>query len=316
MRRTIPSTTALSAFESAARHQSFTKAADELAVTQSAICRQIGVLEAFLGVKLFRRTRRGVTLTEAGAAYSRRVASRLDQIEYDALEMMATGGKGGTLELAAVPTFATRWLLPRMPAFIDTHPDITVNLTAMPRPFMFDATGFDASLHAGPAPWPGTAGDVLMQESVIAVASPKLVASRTQPTRADWRRYRLLQQSTRPYAWREWFAAQGLEMEGDLSGPRYELFSMLAEAASSGIGIALIPRLLVEDDLSRGTLVQVGRYEHPTGKSYFLIYPEAKTESSMLAAFREWLSGEARRYNENIAHMDQSRGARHHRRAQ
>src|SRR5437763_15373459 len=103
MRRKIPSTLALSAFESAARHQSFTKAADELAVTQSAICRQIGALEDFMGVKLFRRGRRGVTLTEAGLAYGRKATARLDDVERVTLQLMARGGQGGTLELAGVP---------------------------------------------------------------------------------------------------------------------------------------------------------------------------------------------------------------------
>ena len=114
MRRKIPSTNALNAFEAAARHASFTEAANELALTQSAVCRQIAGLEDFLGVKLFRRSRRGVVLTEAGATYHRKVAQRLDEVERDTLDLMAHQGRGGTLELAVVPTFGTRWLLPRL----------------------------------------------------------------------------------------------------------------------------------------------------------------------------------------------------------
>ena len=117
MRRKLPSTGALEAFEAAARHQSFTKAAEELSVTQSAICRQVAALESFLDVRLFRRTRRGVMLTEAGLDYSRSVGARLDEVERDTLELMARGGRGSSLELAVVPTFGTRWLLPRLPAF-------------------------------------------------------------------------------------------------------------------------------------------------------------------------------------------------------
>ena len=129
MRRKIPSTTALAVFEAAARHQSYTKAADELAVTQSAVCRQIASLEDFLGVRLFQRSRRGVALTEAGEGYSRLVRSRLDEVERDALDLMSRGTPGGTLELGVVPT-ATKWLLPRLPAFTQQHPGIQVNLTA------------------------------------------------------------------------------------------------------------------------------------------------------------------------------------------
>ncbi|WP_206997838.1 LysR family transcriptional regulator [Trinickia mobilis] len=299
MRRKIPSTTALSAFETAARHQSFTKAADELAVTQSAICRQIASLEDFLGVRLFRRDRRGVALTEAGLAYSRRVAARLDEVERDTLELMAKGGQGGTLELAVVPTFATKWLLPRMPLFIGERPDVTVNLTARTRPFLFDETEFDAAIHAGVTAWPGTEGLFLMRESLIAVCSPSLIAPRTKLTAAEWQRYPLLQQSTRPYAWREWFASRGMQVDRDMSGPRFELFSMLAEAAIQGIGIALIPRLLIEDELQRGILIPAAKHKYLSDRSYYFMYPERKSENAVLTVFRDWIEDQAREYRES-----------------
>jgi LysR family glycine cleavage system transcriptional activator len=156
MRRKIPSTAALMAFESAARHQSFTKAADELAVTQSAVCRQIASRDGFLGVKFFRRGKRGVVLTEAGASYSRQVTTRLDEVERDTLDLMAKGGQGGVLELGIVPTFAVKWLMPRMRAFSARHPDITINLSSRTRPFLFNESPLDAAIHAGEAKWPGT----------------------------------------------------------------------------------------------------------------------------------------------------------------
>ncbi|WP_168789041.1 LysR family transcriptional regulator [Paraburkholderia aromaticivorans] len=298
MRRKIPSTTALSAFETAARHQSFTKAADELAVTQSAICRQIGSLEDFLGVKLFRRDRRGVSLTEAGHIYSHKVASRLDDVERDTLELMAKRGHGATLEVAVVPTFATKWLLPRMPLFIRQHPEVSVNLTSHTRPFLFDGTEFDAAIHAGGAGWPGTEGVFLMRESLIAVCSPSMPVPGTSLTLADWRRLPLLQQSTRPYAWRTWFTSCGMQVEGDMTGPRYELFSMLAEAATHGIGIALIPRLLIEDELQRGILVEVAKHEHFSDRTYQLFYPDHKSSNAALAKFRDWIEEQARGYRE------------------
>ena len=293
MRRRIPSTVALMAFESAARHQSFTKAADELAVTQSAVCRQIAALEDFLGIKLFRRGKRGVVLTEAGASYSRHVTARLDEVERDTLELMAKGGQGGVLELSVVPTFAVKWLLPRMPAFTALHPDITVNLTARTRPFLFDETPFDAAIHAGEATWPGTDGRFLMHETLIAVCNPRLIAPRTALGRLEWQRYTLLQPSTRPYAWRQWFASRGMEVERDMAGPRFELFSMLAEAAIQCMGIALIPRFLVEEELRRGLLIQVVDHEYLSDRSYYLIYPERKSENAALSAFRDWLETEA-----------------------
>lgn len=298
MRRKIPSTASLSAFESAARHQSFTKAADELAVTQSAICRQIGALEDFLGVKLFRRTRRGVVLTEAGTSYAKKVTSRLDEVERDTLELMAKGGHGDTLELGVVPTFATKWLLPRLPLFAKAHPGITVNLTARTRPFLFDETPFDAAIHAGESHWPGTDRVFLMHENLVAVCSPKLIAPRKTIGVSDWGRYTLLQQSTRPYAWRDWFMSRGMQVEGDMTGPRFELFSMLAEAAIHGMGVALTPRFLVDDELARGVLVQAVKHEHLSDRSYYLIYPEQKSENAALTAFRAWLETQAKKYRE------------------
>lgn len=298
MRRKIPSTGTLMAFESAARHQSFTKAADELVVTQSAVCRQIAALEDFLGIKLFRRSKRGVVLTEAGASYSRHVTARLDEIERDTLELMARGGQGGVLELAVVPTFAVKWLLPRMPAFAALHPDITVNLSARTRPFLFDETPFDAAIHAGESTWPGTVGCFLMHENLIAVCNPRLIAPHAGLNDADWAQHTLLQASTRPYAWRQWFASRGMAVERDMSGPRFELFSMVAEAAILCMGIALIPRFLVEDELERGLLIQLVEHEYPSDRSYHLLYPEQKAENPSLSAFRDWLDAEAGSYRE------------------
>lgn len=296
MRRKIPNTWALTAFEAAARHQSFTKAARELALTQSAICRQIAGLEGFLGVKLFLRSKRGVALTEAGQTYSRQVSLRLDAVERDTLELMARRGLGGTLELATVPTFATRWLLPRLAGFQRAYPDITVNLSTSTRPFLFDETHFDAAIYFGDASWPGTETRPLMREELVPVCSPRLIAPRKKLKPGDLRRYPLLQQSTRPYAWRQWFESLGLAIDDDMTGPRYELFSMLSQAAIHEMGIALIPRFLVEDELKSGLLMIPVNHTYVSDKSYRLIYPEHKADSAVLQHFRDWLESEAAAY--------------------
>jgi LysR family glycine cleavage system transcriptional activator len=290
MRRKIPSTAALAAFEAAARHGSFTRAADELAVTQSAICRQIGALESFTGVKLFRRGRRGVLLTEAGARYSRAVRARLDAIERDTLDLIAQVGGGATLELAVVPTFASRWLLPRLPDFVARHPGITLNLTPRTRPFLFDDSGLDAAIHAGNAPWPGSESQFLMHEALVAVASPALRPGHRRLRPADLARLPLLQMATRPYAWRQWFASLGLQVPGDLSGPRMELFSMLTEAAIQGLGAALIPRMLIEAELSDGRLVVLVDHAFQSDRDYRLIYPEHKADLPALQRLKAWLA--------------------------
>jgi LysR family glycine cleavage system transcriptional activator len=298
MRRKLPSTGALEAFEAAARHQSFTKAAEELSVTQSAVCRQVAALESFLDVRLFRRTRRGVMLTEAGLDYSRSVGARLDEVERDTLELMARGGTGSSLELAVVPTFGTRWLLPRLPAFQRAHPHVAVHMSSRTRPFLFADTPFDAAIHAGEtgsAAWPGTEKRFLMSESLIAVASPALpaLAAGRPQTAADWARLPLLQQSTRPYAWRQFLDGLGLAVPQPMAGPRLELFSMLTEAAVHGMGVALTPPFFVQEELAQGRLVDIA--PRPVGgqRAYSLIWPEEKAELPALQAFAAWLQAEA-----------------------
>ncbi|MBT2299544.1 LysR family transcriptional regulator [Variovorax paradoxus] len=293
MRRKIPSTQALICFEAAARHESYTRAAQELALTQSAVSRQITALEDFLGMALFRRTRHGVALTPGGADYARQIARQLDTMERDTLDAMARQGLGGSLQLAAVPTFATRWLIPRLPGFAALHPDITVHIETRTRPFLFNDTPFDAALYAGTsaqtANWAGTQSTLLLHEDVVPVCSPALMAPRKQLSPAAVARLPLLQQSTRPDGWHQWFDAQGVDAPRARSGPRYELFSMLAIAAAHGLGMALMPRMLIEPELARGELVVACNRPLRAERGYFLVTPATHDERPALGFFRQWL---------------------------
>lgn len=295
MSRKIPSTAALVCFEAAARHESFTKAAQELSLTQSAVCRQVASLEEFLNVELFRRSRRGVKLTEAGLSYSRRVAAQLDAVERDTLSVMGQQG-ANVIELAVVPTFGTRWLLPRLKDFQQRHPEVTVNLTNRTRPFLFADTNFDAAIYFGDADWSGTHAHRLMGENPVPVCSPSLLGSSASLSAEEIAQLPLLQQSTRPYAWRQWFNAQNLNIHRDMTGPRYELFSMLAQAAMHDMGIALIPPFLIQRELEEGRLVIANPYALASIKAYYLMIPERKVESASLHAFRDWLVNESTRY--------------------
>jgi len=296
MRRKIPSTAALVSFEAAARHESFTKAAQELSLTQGAICRQIASLEDFLSVELFRRSRRGVKLTEAGLSYSRRVATQLDAVERDTLSVMGHTG-ANVIELAVVPTFGTQWLLPRLKDFQEQHPEVTVNLTNRTRPFLFADTEFDAAIYFGDADWSGTESHKLMGENPMPVCSLALLGYQKSLTPEAIADLPLLQQTTRPYAWRQWFNAQNLNIARDLTGPRYELFSMLAQAAMHDMGIALIPPFLIQRELAEQRLVVANGNALSSIKAYYLMIPERKVESASLRAFRDWLVKEARNYH-------------------
>ena len=296
MRRKIPSTTALISFEAAARHESFTKAAQELSLTQGAICRQIASLEEFLGVELFRRSRRGVKLTEAGLSYSRRVATQLDAVERDTLSVMGQQG-ANMIELAVVPTFGTQWLLPRLKDFQHKHPEVTVNLTNRTRPFLFADTDFDAAIYFGDADWSGTESHRLMGENPMPVCSPTLLGKKTNLTPSEIAELPLLQQTTRPYAWRQWFNSQNMNIPRDMTGPRYELFSMLAQAAMHDMGIALIPPFLIQRELAEKRLVIANAQALSSIKAYYLMIPERKVESASLRAFRDWLVNQAQSYS-------------------
>lgn len=301
MRRKIPSTAALAAFESAARHQSFTLAASELALTQSAIGRQISNLEEFVGMKMFRRTRRGVALTAAGVRYSRAIRARLDEVERDTLALMSSGGAGGSIELAVVPTFATHWLIPRLGAFRLKNPAIAVNLHVHTRAFLFSQTGMDAAIHASAGGWPGTRADKLMDEEMTIVCSPSVWPHRGQPSARAVAKLPLIQMTTRPYAWREWFSAQGLEIEGDMVGDRMELFSMAAQAATHGLGVALLPRFFVERELDSGELVVLIGKTFQSGLSYYLIHPEGDEIATTFQVFREWVLAQAQEYANGLS---------------
>ncbi|WP_040260510.1 LysR family transcriptional regulator [Pseudomonas massiliensis] len=296
MRRKIPSTAALVCFEAAARHESFTKAAGELSLTQGAVCRQIAALEGFLNVELFRRSRRGVKLTEAGLSYSRQVAAQLDAVERDTLSVMGHQG-AVSLELAVVPTFGTRWLLPRLKAFQALHPQVTVNLTNRTRPFLFADTPYDAAVYFGDGEWPGTRAYRLMGEQSVPVCSPALIQGLPLAEPGRLAELPLLQQTTRPYAWRHWFSSLGLQIGRDMTGPRYELFSMLAQAAIHQMGVALIPPFLIEQELNRGELVVAHPHAFSDTRAYYLVIPERKVESRSLKAFRDWLLESAHSYS-------------------
>lgn len=294
MRRKIPSLQALSCFDAAARHESYTRAAQELALTQSAVSRQITTLETYLGQALFRRTRHGVALTERGAAYARQIAPRLQALERDTLDAMSGRGSDRALHLAAVPTFASRWLIPRLPALAALHPELVVHIETRTRAFLFADTEFDAAIYAGTPEqldhWAGTECRLLLREQLVPVCAPGLMPSSVDLAPADLAAMPLLQQSTRPRAWQQWFAAAAVDAPFALSGPRYELFSMTVAAAAHGMGLALVPRMLVEPELARGELVVCCNQNLLAARAYYLVTPQRGEAKPALAQFCRWLS--------------------------
>jgi DNA-binding transcriptional LysR family regulator len=301
MRRKIPGTDLLIAFETSARHQSFTRAAEELCLTQSAVCRQISALEDFLGILLFNRIKKRVTLSEAGLIYAKQVRENLKRMEHDTLSLMAHRGAGGVLELAVIPTFATRWLIPRLADFHAQNPAITLDLTTRAEPFIFTDTAFDAAIHFGDPVWPGALTEYLFGEEMVPVCSPQLLDGKASIAPGELEKLPLLHQSSRPDAWREWFDVAGLHNVNAMGGARHELFSMLVEAARVGLGVALVPRFFVLNEIAAGNLVTpCPNVVLHSQRSYYLVYPENRVGSPSLQVFCLWLRGQATAFRETI----------------
>jgi DNA-binding transcriptional LysR family regulator len=298
VRRKIPSMEALIAFESAARHQSFTRSADELALTQSAVGRQIACLEDYLGIPLFNRIKKRLSLTDAGQVYAKQVREHLERLERDTLAAIAQRDAGGILELAVIPTFATRWLIPRLPQFYERHAHITLNLTTRAEPFLFTDTPFDAAIHFGRPVWPGALAHHLLGEEVTPVCSPRLLNGTAALQAFELAGMTLLHQSARADAWRQWFLQAGIHDANCMQGQRYETFSMLLEAARAGLGVALVPRFFVLQELASGELAVPCELSLRNDRAYWLVYPECKQGSPLLQVFQEWLIDTARRYCE------------------
>jgi DNA-binding transcriptional LysR family regulator len=307
MRRKIPGTDLLIAFETAARHQSFTRAAEELSLTQSAVCRKISALEDYLGIQLFNRVKKRVSLSGSGEIYARQVRENLKHIEHDTLSLMAHRNAGRVLELAVISTFATRWLIPRLPDFYEHHPEITLDFTTRNDPFMFTGTPFDAAIHFGDPIWPGAIAEFLFGEEMVPVCKPALLGGRSSIEASELERMPLLHQSARPDAWREWFEIAGLGNVNAMGGSRYEIFAMLVEAAKAGLGVALMPRFFVLDEIASGELVVPCSYVLCSQRGYYLVYPEDKQDLESLQVFCGWLRAQAEAYLDGLRTNDGGR---------
>ena len=293
VRRRLPSLTELTAFECAARHGSFTRAAEELNLTQGAVSRQIRSLEETIGIDLFVRVRRSVVVTDAGRLYLSEVRRILADVEM-AAERVAAFGAEHVVNLAVLPTFATRWLIPRMPRFVERHPGVTVNFLVRLEPFSFDTEPFDAAIHFGDGTWPGATAHFLCRERIVAVASPETIARDRLASPADVPRATLLHQTTRPNAWADWFDQQGVDAGPALKGPRLEQFGMIAEAAIAGLGVALVPRFLVEAELATGRLVVLDAKPIESRSAYWFIIPDRRLGEPLVGALSGWIAAEAR----------------------
>lgn len=292
MRRKIPSHSALMAFEAAARHGSFTHAAEELALTEGAISRQIGRLEAFLGVTLFERVGNRVRLLPNGERYAAQVREALDRLERDSQYLMGQPADGASLDIAILPTFATRWLIPRLGRFRARHPNVTVHLAERMEPFVLAGSGFDAAVHFEHPAWAGMRTYRLLHEVLVPVCHPALLEGRDVATALD--ALPRLHRRQNPEAWQLYVEESGVALSNPAIGARYDLHAMLIEAALAGLGVALVPRLYVEADLAAGRLVAPWPEGRSISKTFCLVLPDPmRLSDGPLRAFADWIIEEA-----------------------
>ncbi|WP_349358827.1 LysR substrate-binding domain-containing protein [Stappia sp.] len=297
----VPHADSLIAFECAARHGSFTRAAEELHLTQGAVSKQVRHLETRLGVELFKRVRQRIVLTDAGRLYLHDVRGALESLTAATRQVMSFAGNEDVLNLATLPSFGTRWLAPRLARFVAVHPTASLNLAVRLRPFDFAKEPFDAAIHYGDPVWAGAIAEPLFREDVIAVASPRFRDRHRIETPADLAPLMRLHQSTRPLAWRQWFECAGVDTDLAFQGPRFEQFVMMAQAAAHDLGAALVPRFFVAEELDEGRLVQLFDHVLRLPSAYHLVFPENRTLRPIAGAFRDWLHREVARENADEA---------------
>ncbi|MGN6458398.1 MAG: LysR substrate-binding domain-containing protein [Achromobacter mucicolens] len=293
-KRLMPSMMALQCFEAVARHMSFTRAAEELHMTQSAISKQIAQLEALLRNPLFLRVRRRLQLTPAGALYQSEVRTILNQVDMSSRYILTYGSETQVLTIGTQPTFGSRWLIPRLQRFMAAHPDIQVKVRSETRPFDLMQAKIDISFFFGHGTLPGAQCLELFEADVVPVCAPGFLRGGRIASLDELSQQTLIQCASRPEAWHDYFSHQQYQSDSSYHGPRFDTFYMCVRAAEGGCGIALTPRLLAEEELQAGKLVIPWGYVQPSDGAYFVAYSEHSAEVPKIKQFVGWVRDEAR----------------------
>lgn len=290
-RRFLPSISSLRALEALDRLGSATAVAEELDQTQSAVSRQLQTLEAQLGTDLILRERRQMRLTPAASDYAATVREALDMIAKASMRLQVSPDSGA-LSLAILPTFGMRWLVPRLAEFAKQHPEIAINIATRLKPADLNGEGFDAAIYFGSGDWPGLASMRLKREQVLPVCAPDLLGTKTLAHPRDLLDLPLLHIETRPTAWRDWFAGYGITAPA-ARGMLYDQFATITQAALHGLGVALLPDYLAEQDIATGRLVPAYGPARDSLGSYYFVWPKENARNRALDVFRDWLATQA-----------------------
>ncbi len=288
----MPPLNALKAFEAAARHESFTRAAEELCVTQGAVSHQVKGLEAGLGLKLFVRERQRLIITEGGREYLAVLRDAFDRIAIGT-ERLVQRQSAGVLTVSTSPDFAAKWLVHRLGAFAEAHPSIDLRVSATMHHVDFAREDIDLAVRHGDGHWTGLDVVRLSSEELFAVCSPKLLAGRNRVRKAsDLLRFPLLHLDDRK-DWTRWLEAAGIADAKVIHGPVLNRASMVIDAAAEGQGIALARTTLAAWDLLNGRLVRPFAQSLRLSRTYWIVCPKATAAIPKIAKCREWLLAQA-----------------------
>lgn len=293
MARKLPPLNALRAFEAAARCSNFTRAAEELFVTQGAVSRHIGTLEGWLGVELFERGRHGITLTPEGQVYFASMRVAFDQIELGTRQLQQQSPDEWLLRVKLPPTFAIRWLIPRLARFHALHPRIDVQITTSHRPADFDRDEIDVSIHSQPSPPAGPGYRLLFNETLLPVCSPALLrANPSLKKPAELAQQTLLSSLNRPHDWATWLTVAEVPDVDTRRGLKFENAAMAYQAAVEGLGVMVGLLAFVQDDIAAGRLVAPFDLRVPTKGGYFMAWRVDRAVPQRVKDFEAWLARE------------------------
>jgi LysR family glycine cleavage system transcriptional activator len=286
--RRMPNLSALRAFEAAARHQNFSRAAEELHLTHGAISHQVRGLEQELGLMLFERKGRQVRVTEEGARFAATLARALGEIA-SAAEALRQRGQNLRLTVSSVPSFAARWLAPRLGQFIERHPEIEVVLQASSHLQDLAREGIDVGIRWGRGRYPGLMAERLMGDIYYPVVSPHYRGGRLPALPAELAQATLLR-SNEP--WLPWFRAAGLDLPEPSGGVMFEDLSMLIRSAVDGNGVALVRHVVARQEIAAGQLTRLFNIAVPSPDDYYFVTPPGAAAKPQVRAFRAWLDAE------------------------
>lgn len=292
MVRRLPPLNSLRAFEAAARHQSISGAANELSVTHGAVSRHVAKLELHFGAKLFVRDHQRLTLTAKGEAYAKRLAIAFDQIQQATIENFESPSGGGPLRIGIYPTFANLVLIPQLAKFRKRFPDIPFQIETSHAAQNPASQEIDVAVMLGTGDWPDLVCERLFDEELVPVGSPTLLCGRVIRDAHDLDQFVLLHAVPRLNDWEQWLKIAGIKSVDPHRGMRFEHSGLVYQAAVNGLGLAMAQTIHVRDDLEQGRLIAILGSPLKTERSYFLVYPPAKSKDPRVVAFSDWMKSE------------------------